>query len=284
MTTLLHDAPDAARDMVPRPYRIAERWDECRDAVTFALEPVADAVPQPLPGQFLMLWAPGLGEVPISVAGLPDGDRVVHTIRAVGATTTALCRAELGAHIGVRGPFGTPWPMAAARGRDVVIVAGGIGLAPVRPVVHAILAERASFGRVALIVGARTAHDLLYREELDTWWREEIIDVRTTVDTPCSHWTTGSVGVVTTELRRVAIEGPATIAMVCGPEVMMRFVGAALTDRGVAAERLAVSMERNMQCGIGRCGHCQLGPRFICRDGPVLPWASVEGLLGVAEL
>jgi NAD(P)H-flavin reductase len=270
--------------MVPLPYRVVDRIAECRDTVTFTLEPVADAVPNPEPGQFLMLWAAGLGEVPISIAGLPGDDRVRHTVRAVGATTSGLCAVEPGSVIGVRGPYGTAWPIAAARGGDVVIVAGGIGLAPVRPVVEAILAHRAAYGRVSLIVGARTAHDLLYREALDTWWREEIIDVRTTVDTPCSHWTTGSVGVVTTELRPVAIDGPATTAMVCGPEVMMRIVGAALVDRGVPADRVAASLERNMQCGIGRCGHCQLGPLFICRDGPVLPWSSVHELLGVPEL
>lgn len=284
MTTALTHPSTAARDMVPLPYRVIGRTAECRDTVTFTLEPVAEAVASPEPGQFLMLWAAGLGEVPISVAGLPGHGRVTHTVRAVGATTSALCAAEPRAVIGVRGPFGTAWPMATARGRDLVIVAGGIGFAPVRPVIEAILADRAAYGRVSLIVGARTAHDLLYREALDTWWREEIIDVRTTVDTPCSHWTTGSVGVVTTELRRVPIDGAATIAMVCGPEVMMRIVGAALVDRGVPADQVAVSMERNMQCGIGRCGHCQLGALFICRDGPVLPWSSVHDLLGAPEL
>lgn len=284
MTTVLPDAPLAATDMVPLPYRVAEAHPECRDTVTVTLEPVAEAVTQPSPGRFLMLWAPGVGEVPISIAGLPGDDRLVHSVRAVGAATTALCAAEPGTVIGVRGPFGTAWPMAQAVGGDVVIVAGGIGLAPVRPVVQAILADRAAYRRVSLIVGARTAHDLLYRPALDAWWREEIIDVRTTVDTPCSHWTTGSVGVVTSELRRVPIDGPATVAMVCGPEVMMRIVGAALVDRGVPADRIAVSAERNMQCGVGRCGHCQLGPLFICRDGPVLPWASVADALGVAEL
>lgn len=284
MTTALHDAPLAAPDMVPLAYRVAERHSECRDTVTVTLEPVADAVTQPSPGQFLMLWAPGVGEVPISIAGLPGDDRLVHSVRAVGATTTALCAAEPGTVIGVRGPFGTAWPMDQAVGGDVVIVAGGIGLAPVRPAVQAILADRAAYGRVSLIVGARTPHDLLYRSALDAWWRKEIIDVRTTVDTPCSHWTTGSVGVVTSELRRVPIDGPATVAMVCGPEVMMRIVGAALVDRGVPADRIAVSAERNMQCGVGRCGHCQLGPLFICRDGPVLPLASVAAALGVAEL
>jgi anaerobic sulfite reductase subunit B len=284
LTTALPDATATAPDMLPLPYRVVDRSVECRDTVTFTLAPVAEAVPYPLPGQFLMLWAAGLGEVPISIAGLPGGGRVEHTVRAVGATTSALCAAGPGAVVGVRGPFGTAWPMAAARSRDVVIVAGGIGLAPVRPVVRSILADRAAFGRVSLIVGARTPHDLLYRDALDAWWRDEVIDVRTTVDTPCSHWTTGSVGVVTTELRRVAINGPSTVAMVCGPEVMMRFVAAALVDRGVPADRIAVSMERNMQCGIGRCGHCQLGPLLLCRDGPVLPWASVRPLLGVAEL
>jgi len=270
--------------MLPVPYRLLDRMPETRDTVTLTLEPVDEALPPPQPGQFAMLWAYGVGEVPISVAGLPGARRVEHTVRDVGRVTAALCRYTPGDIIGVRGPFGHPWPLESARGHDVVIVAGGIGLAPVRPVVQAILAERAAYGEVSLIVGARTAHDLLYREALDAWWREEVIDVRTTVDTPCSHWHTGSVGVVTQELHRVPITGAATVALVCGPEVMMRVVGATLVDRGVPAEQIAVSLERNMECGIGQCGHCQLGATLICRDGPVLPWASVHDLLGVSEL
>ncbi len=270
--------------MLPTLYRTVERRPECRDTVTLTLEPMQDAVTQPQPGQFAMLWARGVGEVPISFAGLPADGRLVHTVRSVGPVTGALCRCEPGDIVGVRGPFGAHWPMAAARGRDIIIVAGGIGLAPVRPVVDSILADRAAYGRVSVIVGARTAHDLLYRAALDAWWRDEIIDVRTTVDTPCSHWRMGSVGVVTGELRRVPVDGSATVAMVCGPEVMMRIVAAALTDRGVPRDRIWMSMERNMQCAIGHCGHCQLGARFVCLDGPVTTWESAQPLLEVAEL
>lgn len=273
----------AADPMLPTMYRIAQRTRESRHTVTVMLAPTGPPIPTPRPGQFAMLWAWGVGEVPISLAGLPGDDTLLHTLRDVGPVTAALCRYDTGDLVGVRGPLGTPWPLDAARGGDVVIVAGGIGLAPVRPVVLSILADRAAYGRVSLIVGARTVHDLLYRGELDRWWREGDIDVRTTVDTPCSHWR-GSVGVVTQELRRVPIDAPRTVAMICGPEVMMRLVGAALMDLGVPGRQVHLSLERNMQCGIGQCGHCQLAGRFVCIDGPVCTWAEVQGLLRVAEL
>lgn len=277
-------SPAKPDPMRPIPYTVIHNEPAARDSATLTLEPVDDCVVPADAGQFNMLWAWGCGEVPISLSALPKDDRLVHTIRDVGPVTKSLCSSAPGDVIGVRGPFGVGWPVDSARGRDVVIVAGGIGLAPIRPVIHTILDERDDFGDVTLIVGARNAHDLLFRRELDGWWQAREIRVRTIVDEPCSHWTTGSVGIVTHELRRVDLAGPRTSAMLCGPEVMMRIVGTHLLDEGVAGERISVSLERNMQCGVGLCGHCQLAGRFVCIDGPVFSWETAQPLLEVHEL
>lgn len=269
--------------MRPVSYRVLGNDRETHDSVTLTMAPVEESLPNGLPGQFNMLWAWGLGEAPISFSRVTASDEVVHTIRDVGSVTHALCGLQPGDVLGARGPFGVGWPVDAARGKDVILVAGGIGLAPLRPVIHEVLADRESFGTVTLVVGARKVHELAFRSELDGWWTDRQIKVRTIVDEPCSHWD-GSVGIVTHELRRVKVQREETVAMVCGPEVMMRFVGAALADSGVRPDRIAVSMERNMQCGIGQCGHCQLTGRFMCTDGPVLGWDIARPLMEVREL
>ncbi|MDH3707804.1 MAG: FAD/NAD(P)-binding protein, partial [Acidimicrobiia bacterium] len=207
--------------MTPVAHRVVWHRQDLHDTVTLALEPVADGLPPPAPGQFAMLWAFGVGEAPISFAGTDDG-LWVHTIRSVGPVTAALCAARTGDQIGVRGPFGTGWPLARARGGDVVIMAGGLGLAPVRPIVTEVLARRADFGRVVLLVGARSPDDLLYRAELDEWARPGQLDVLATVDTASHAWR-GDVGVVTRLVDRVPFDPDTTRAFVCGPEVMMRF-------------------------------------------------------------
>jgi NAD(P)H-flavin reductase len=269
--------------MTPIPHRVVDVVHETRETVTLTLEPVSDAIPPPVAGQFTMLWAWGAGEVPISVSALPDEGRLVHTIRDVAGVTKTLCASRPGDVLGVRGPYGRGWDVDAARGRDLVLVAGGIGLAPLRPVVHAVLADRAAFGRVVLVVGARTEQELLFRGELDGWWNARDIVVRTIVDRSSPGWT-GSVGVVTGELVGLDIDPDRTRAMVCGPEVMMRVVAQHLTDRGVADSAVEVSLERNMQCAVKTCGHCQVGPFFACTDGPVLTWDVVDALLTVREL
>lgn len=285
MTTTEHPRyADVADPMRPTEYRVASNEPASRDSVTLILEPVAHPLPQGAPGQFTMMWAWGFGEVPISISGLLANGSLAHTVREVGPVTRALCQSRTGDSIGLRGPFGVGWPLDSARGHDVVVVAGGIGLAPMRPVVHALLAERGEFGDVTLVVGARTVHDLLFRTELDKWWRQRSITVRTIVDHPCSHWTSGSVGIVTHELARATIDGPDTFAMLCGPEVMIRFAGSHLVGRDVPPEHIFVSLERNMQCGVGLCGHCQIAGRFVCMDGPVFSWDAARPLLEVHEL
>ncbi|GGN84705.1 oxidoreductase [Actinoplanes lobatus] len=272
---------------VPCPYRVLSRLVDTDDTVTLTLGNDAGPLPAFAPGQFAMLTAYGIGEVPISLSGVVDtGDgrarRLVHTLRAVGAVTHALHGAVPGGVVGVRGPFGTCWDVASAVGRDVVIVAGGIGLAPLRPLIRAVTAERSRYGRVTLLAGARTPADVLYRDELRRWGEQDV-DVAVTVDRPDHDWT-GHVGVVTTLIPRAAFEPAGTVAFVCGPEVMMRFTAAALLAQGVAATRIRVSLERNMRCGAGWCGHCQLGPLLVCRDGPVVDWSRAAPLTSVREL
>jgi NAD(P)H-flavin reductase len=270
----------AAGAMAPRPFRVTRRRRETRDTWTLELEPVAGDGLEPAPGQFTMLYAFGVGEVPISVSGDPGGP-LVHTVRAVGAVTEAICAAEPGAVLGVRGPFGNSWPVDAARGSDVVIVAGGIGLAPLRPALSAILALRSRYGEVALLYGGRTPGDLLYRDELERWRSE--IQVGVTVDTAGTDWR-GNVGVVTKLISGATLDPSSATAFLCGPEIMMRFAVEALLERGLPPERIFLSMERNMSCGLGFCGHCQLGPTLICRDGPVYSYDVLAPLVGVREL
>lgn len=271
--------------MHPVPYRIVHRVAENRDSATLVLEPVGSPLPAPRPGEFMMMYAFGIGEVAISVSGVPEGSgrAISHTVRAVGAVSRALHDAQPGTEIGLRGPFGTNWGVEAATGRDLVIVAGGVGLAPLRPVVLAALADRDRFGRVTLIAGARSRDDFLFRAELDDWSRGGEIDVHVTVDVPVQGWP-GEVGFVTEPLRRLAVRPERTTGFLCGPEVMMRNGAKELSRKGVAPENVRVSLERNMQCGIGWCGHCQLGPLLLCRDGPVVGYDVAGPLLRVKEL
>ncbi len=264
--------------MVPLRYRVVDRVDELADTVTLVVEPVDEPTTDPAHGQFNMLWAFGVGEVPISVSAVSP--TLTHTIRAVGATTTALCSLQPGDMLGLRGPFGTGWDLEAAVGGDLVVIGGGIGLAPVRSAVCAAIAERERFGHVAVLVGARSPDLLLYQDELEEWRRRGDVEVLVTVDAAPSGWT-GDVGVVTGLVDRAGFDPTRTAALVCGPEIMMRFSAAALLARGVPAERIQVSLERNMECAIAHCGHCQLGPVFVCREGPVFDWSSARSLLEV---
>lgn len=259
---------------VPVPYRVVARVEDTADVATLSLEPVADPIPRPVPGQFTMLSAFGTTEAPISVSGLPDADRPLrHTIRSAGLLTTGLAAATEGDVLGVRGPFGTGWPIPAG---DVVVVAGGIGLAPLLPAIR--LLDRRPAGRLALLVGARSPSNLLAAAELGELASRH--PVGRTVDAGDEDWD-GEVGVVTELLPRVPFAFEGASALVCGPEVMIRFAARALVEVGMAAERVAVSLERNMHCGRGACGHCQLGPLFLCTDGPVVSWASAEDLVEV---
>jgi NAD(P)H-flavin reductase len=275
----------AADPMVPRAFRVGPVRQELADTFTLTLTPEdADDPCAFAPGQFNMLYVPGVGEVPISISGDPARRRVfTHTTRVVGTVTRAMRECRRGSWLGVRGPFGSQWPVDRARDRDVVIVAGGIGLAPLRPAMYSILARRASFGRVVLLYGTRTPDDILFRKELERWRASFDLEVHVTVDRASGDWR-GNVGVVTSLIPKVPFDPSGAMAFVCGPEVMMRFTALELIKRGVAPDRIALSMERNMKCAIGLCGHCQWGPLFVCRDGPVFTYDRIKDLLTVWEL
>ncbi len=256
--------------LAPYPYRVLHVVRETADTFTLTLAPAAgDQGFAFTPGQFNMLYVFGVGEVPISISGDPARAEVlVHTVRAVGAVTRAICGLKKGGVLEVRGPYGEPWPVAQAAGMDVLVIAGGLGLAPLRPAVYHLLARRPEYGNLELIYGARTPADLLYRKELEGWRGRFDFRVHVTVDTARGEWR-ANVGVVTNLISRARFDPVHTLALICGPEVMMRFTVHELLSQGVKMENIYLSMERNMKCGLGLCGHCQLGPFFVCKDGPV---------------
>ncbi len=277
-------ATAASDPMLPRPFRVVETRLDTRDTVTLSLEPVEGAPLAFAAGQFTMLLSFGIGEVPISISGDPTRPGLLqHTIRDVGSVTHSLVGAEPGAIVGVRGPFGTAWDVSDGRGGDVVLVAGGIGLAPLRPALLEVIAHRDDYRRVVLLYGARSPEDVLFGDELKAWAEEHRISVEVTVDYGPPSWR-GRVGLVTNLIPRAGFDPARTFALVCGPEVMMRYAASALADRGVAAGRIRLSMERNMKCGIGLCGHCQLREQLICVDGPVFTYGRLAPLLEVREL
>lgn len=255
---------------------------ESADVFTFDLAPER-ATPF-TPGQFNMLYAFGVGEIPISISGDSHApERLTHTIRAVGPVSAALGKVNAGDRVGLRGPFGVGWPVEEAKGFDVLLIGGGIGLAPLRPVIYWLLRHRAAYGRVGVLYGARAPEDLIFVDELQEWRRTPDFQLRVAVERAGAEWT-GDVGYVTPLLSKLRFDPADTVAMICGPEVMIRATALALEDAGVADSRIYVSMERNMKCAIGHCGHCQFGPLFICKDGPVHRYDRVRDLLSYREL
>jgi NAD(P)H-flavin reductase len=276
-------APGLSDPMVPEVARVARVRRELSDVWTVEINPGANGVAFE-PGQFNMLYAFGVGEAAISISGDPaKPETLVHTIRAVGRVSTALAHLKPGDALGLRGPFGRGWPVAAAVGRDVVVVAGGLGLAPLRPLLYRLFAERERHGRIILLSGARSPAEVLFRNELKRWRARLDIEVEVTVDHADPDWR-GNVGVVTTLIARAAFDPSNTVAFVCGPEIMMRIAAVELEKAGVAAEAIYLSMERNMKCAIGHCGHCQFGGDFVCRDGPVATHARLGPLLALREI
>lgn len=275
---------EPAYPMEPAPARVLEVHRETADVVTLTLAPLAPPARPFVPGQFAMFYVFGVGEVPLALSGPPSRTEVAMcTVRAVGPVTRALCGLTRGDLIGLRGPFGTPWPMDDPASPDLVLVAGGLGLIPLRPVVYRALEQRPRHGRISLLVGARSPDDLLYREELAAWQRRDDITVLVTVDRAPGGWT-GRVGVVPALLSEVDIAPDRTAALVCGPEVMMRFTVRELGRRDLPDHRIHLSMERNMKCAVGWCGHCQFGPSFICKDGPVLSYDRIRPRFWLREI
>lgn len=286
MTNLLAEAPSSVRPdvMVPEFLPIMRARRDTRDVFTIELDVSARGGFSFAPGQFNMLYPFGMGESAISISGDPDRpDKLVHTIRAVGTVTKALQALRKGDIVGVRGPFGRPWPMSAACGKDLVIIAGGIGLAPLRPVIYHVVNHRNAFRKIAIIYGTRTPADLLFPKELEQWRGRLDLQVQVTVDAADRSWK-GHTGVVTKHIGRTEFDPGNTIAMMCGPEIMMRFAARELERLGTPTESIWITMERNMRCGAALCGHCQFGPSFICKDGPVYRYDTVAHLLSVREV
>jgi NAD(P)H-flavin reductase len=275
-----------ARDpMVPELFRIERVKQETEDTFTLGMVPVETVAKVAfLPGQFNMLYVFGVGEVPISISGDPAVTaRLEHTTRRVGMVTRAMGLLKPGDAIGVRGPYGTHWPLTEEDGRDIVIIAGGIGLAPLRPVLYHLMAQRERYRKIVLLYGARSPEEILYKRELERWRGKFDLEVQVTVDRGASNWR-GAVGVVTPLVARAPFDPSNTLALVCGPEIMMRFAIIELQRRGVSQERIFVSMERNMKCALGYCGHCQYGSTFVCKDGPVFRLDRIEPIFGKGEI
>lgn len=271
--------------MLPEPYRIERILKETGDTFTLELESTNGAgIAAFSAGQFNMLYVFGVGEVPISISGDPGKPgRMVHTIRAVGAVTKVMRTWKRGSVIGLRGPYGKGWPIEESRGNDIIIIGGGIGLAPLRPALYRLIFERQKYGRVILLYGTRTPADILFHRELESWGGRLDLDVYVTVDRAIASWR-GNVGVVTTLIPKASFDPLQTTAFVCGPGVMMRFTALELERRGIPSENIYLSLERSMKCGIGLCGHCQLGPCFICKDGPVFCYNKVKSLMALREI
>ncbi len=271
--------------MAPLPFRLDRVRMDSSDTFTMEMSSVdPERICRFKPGQFNMLYAHGVGEVPISISGDPSRpDTLVHTTREVGIVTRALRALRPGDMVGVRGPFGNSWPVESVEGSDIVLVAGGIGLAPLRPVIYHVMAERRRYGRFLLLYGTRTPEDILFKKELQRWRAQFDMEVYITVDRAAGGWR-GNVGVVPNLIRRAPFSPSEAIAMICGPEVMMRYSVQELVSRGVAKSSVFLSMERNMKCGIGLCGHCQWRSELICRDGPVYSFDKVEPFFNVREL
>jgi NAD(P)H-flavin reductase len=272
---------------MPVPARIIGVRQENFNTRTFQLQIVDPVLRQAYrwsPGQFNMIWAPGVGEAAISISSDPEEtESLSHTIRVVGSVTRAVTRLGEGGMVGLRGPFGHGWPMEKLTGREVVIVSGGIGLAPLRPVIYWLLRHRAQYRRVVLLYGCRTPEDRLYSAELADWSSHRAIDVLFTVDNATSGWV-GPVGVVTRLLQRIRVNAEHTTVLVCGPRILNRVAAWNFLQLHVPADQVYVSLERNMNCGFGRCGHCQYGPKFVCRDGPVFGFDQIADIFAKEEI
>ena len=270
--------------MHPVPCRVVSVREEISGCYSLVVEPEADVSSAFAPGQFYMLYIFGHGEVPISVSGnSSDIKNLTFTIMNVGSVTKSLCSVNNGDVIGLRGPFGNPWPLERVKGKDVIVIAGGLGLAPLRPVIYHLITNATDCGEMTLLYGTRSSDTILFEDELVSWNDRDDMRAFVTVDSAGSDWN-GHVGVVTELIEQAGLTPENTVAMICGPEIMMRFTAHALLDQGMKSSDIYVSMERNMKCALGHCGRCQYGPHFICKDGPVFSFNQVEHLFKIREV
>lgn len=283
--TKSRDLKKANDPWTPLIYKVRDKFQENKWNATFILEPSSDKSISPIqPGQFNMLYSFGKGEIPISVSSLDwEEPLLCHTIQGVGAISNSCYKLKVGDKIGVRGPFGSVWPIEKALGKDVLILAGGVGIAPLRPLIEKIAGERHKYKTVNVLYGSRDPHSLLFHTDIISWQSDPSINFQVTVDQCQKRWK-GNVGVVTSLLNLASFLPEDTVAFLCGPEVMMRFGIYALLDTGIIPSNIYLSMERNMKCAIGQCGHCQWGSNFVCKDGPVFNYEKVKKELSIKEL
>jgi NAD(P)H-flavin reductase len=273
--------------MIPEWFSVQDIKNEIDSVVSFDLIPPEkhDELAG-RPGQFNMLYVFGQGEIPISISGhCSQTKKWHHTVRNVGAVSNALCSLKEGQKVGVRGPFGTSWPIDEAKGKDIIFIAGGLGLAPLRPAIYHYLSHAQNYGKASLFYGTRNPQGILYPDELHSWAEKSPLDIFVSVDSAqkSDKWK-GHVGLITPLLELGEFEPSNTVAFLCGPEVMMRFLSRDLKQRGLDDDNIFLSMERNMKCAIGHCGHCQLGSEFVCKDGPVFTYKKMEKYLTTREL
>jgi len=268
--------------LVPTPAEIINIIPETPDTKTFYFKPKAK-LEEPKPGQFTEIYIPGVGEAPVSVSGIESDGVIIQTVRSIGTLTEYLFKLGRGDLIGIRGPYGKGWPIEKLKDRDVLIVGGGIGLAPLRSVIKEVERNRRDYGRLSILYGARNPSLLLYRYEFDEYRKIPNSELLLTVDRADETWT-GNVGVVTQLIPKASVDPRNAVALVCGPEIMMRFTVKALEEQGFKGNQIYLSLERRMKCGVGLCGHCQVGPYFVCRNGPVFPYWMIKKYFWVDQI
>jgi NAD(P)H-flavin reductase len=262
--------------------QIAAIRDETSDTKTFTLgflDPARWEAFRYRPGQFAEVSVFGAGEAPFCLASPRQGaDTFDITVRAVGAVTDALHALAVGDAVGVRGPLGNGFPFDEVKGKDILFVAGGIGLPPLRPLIWETLGERASFRTITLLYGARTPADLVYRDDLERWRARDDMKLLVTVDSADGDWK-GNVGVVGSLFSQIQVAPAETVAFVCGPPIMIRFVTQDLLKLGLAEDSIITTLERHMRCGVGKCNHCLIGDKYVCTDGPVFTYRQVKSMM-----
>lgn len=254
--------------------RVIDNVRESMDVFSITLEAPLERPYRFKAGQFNMLYGFGIGESAISISSSPQAhETITHTIRTVGSVTNHLAKLKTGDMLAIRGPYGTAWPITQAKGKSVLLIAGGIGIAPLKPVIHELIKHRSLYKNITVLYGTRTPNDLIFQSEYSDWKKNITFDY--IVDHADLNWH-GNIGVVTSLIQSHLNEPQDTVIMMCGPEVMMRFCLLECVQSGVPVSNIYLSMERNMQCGFGQCGHCQWGPYFICKDGPVMQFSAIE--------
>lgn len=264
--------------LVPMRAVVEEKKTETKDVVSLKFSLLDNKKFFLNPGQFNMLGLPGFGEAPVSFSSLLINKKsFIHTIRAAGSLTHTIAGLDKGDIVGIRGPLGNGWPLKKAYSKNLIITAGGIGIAPLRPVIHYVLLNRRKFRKVFLVYGVRNEGDILYRDELLDWYKSKEISLLISVDEkPKNGLLKYRTGVITTVLNELDITLPDAITFICGPEIMMRFCARDLIFRGQNSADIFVSLERRMKCGIAHCGHCQIGAKYVCKDGPVFSYADIK--------